>query len=41
MKEQSKSVFSTPDPLKINHRPRKNLGWKTPNKVFYGLEILA
>lgn len=26
---------------KINHRPRKNLGWKTPYEVFYGLEMVA
>lgn len=26
---------------KINHRPRKNLGWKTPYEVFYGVEIAA
>lgn len=26
---------------KINHRPRKNLGWKTPHEVFYGLEMPA
>jgi len=26
---------------KLNHRPRKNLGWKTPYEVFYGLEIAA
>jgi len=25
---------------KINHRPRKNLGWKTPYEVFYGVEIV-
>jgi len=26
---------------KINHRPRKNLGWKTPYEVFYELEMVA
>ena len=26
---------------KINHRPRKNLGWKTPYEVFYAVEIAA
>jgi IS30 family transposase len=26
---------------KINHRPRKNLGWKTPYEVFYGIEMAA
>ncbi len=26
---------------KINHRPRKNLDWKTPYEVFYGLEMAA
>ena len=26
---------------KINHRPRKNLGWKTPYEVFYGVEMAA
>jgi len=26
---------------KINHRPRKHLGWKTPHEVFYGLEMAA
>ena len=26
---------------KINHRPRKNLGWKTPYEVFYGLDMAA
>ena len=26
---------------KINHRPRKNLDWKTPYEVFYGVEIAA
>ncbi len=25
---------------KINHRPRKNLGWKTPYEVFYGVKWL-
>jgi IS30 family transposase len=24
---------------KINHRPRKNLGWKTPYEVFYGFKM--
>ena len=26
---------------KINHRPRKNLGWKTPYEVFYGIKMAA
>lgn len=26
---------------KLNNRPRKALNWKTPNEVFYGLEVLA
>ena len=25
---------------KINHRPRKSLGWKTPYEIFYGLEMI-
>ena len=24
---------------KLNNRPRKALNWKTPNEVFYGLEM--
>ena len=26
---------------KLNNRPRKSLNWRTPNEVFYGLEIAA
>jgi len=26
---------------KLNNRPRKSLGWRTPNEVFFGLEIAA
>ncbi len=26
---------------KLNNRPRKSLNWKTPNEVFYGLEMAA
>lgn len=26
---------------KLNNRPRKALNWKTPNEVFYGLEMVA
>ena len=26
---------------KLNHRPRKTLGWKTPYEVFYGVENVA
>jgi len=26
---------------KLNHRPRKSLGWRTPYEVFYGLEKAA
>jgi len=26
---------------KLNHRPRKNLGWRTPYEVFYGVAIAA
>jgi len=26
---------------KINHRPRKNLGWRTPYEVFYGIKRVA
>ena len=26
---------------KLNHRPRKTLGWRTPYEVFYGLENVA
>ena len=26
---------------KLNNRPRKALNWKTPNEVFYGLEMAA
>jgi len=26
---------------KLNHRPRKTLGWKTPYEVFYGTKIAA
>jgi len=26
---------------KLNHRPRKTLGWKTPYEVFYGLKTAA
>lgn len=26
---------------KLNNRPRKSLNWKTPNEVFYGLEMVA
>ena len=26
---------------KLNHRPRKTLGWRTPYEVFYGTEIAA
>ena len=26
---------------KLNNRPRKSLNWKTPNEIFYGLEIAA
>ena len=26
---------------KLNHRPRKNLGWKTPYEVFYGVKMVA
>jgi len=26
---------------KLNHRPRKTLGWKTPYEVFYGLKPVA
>jgi IS30 family transposase len=26
---------------KLNNRPRKSLGWKTPNEVFFGLEMAA
>lgn len=26
---------------KLNNRPRKSLNWKTPNEVFFGLEIAA
>ena len=26
---------------KLNNRPRKALGWKTPNEAFYGLEMAA
>ena len=26
---------------KLNHRPRKSLGWKTPYEVFYGMETAA
>lgn len=25
---------------RLNHRPRKRLGYKTPHKVFYGVELL-
>lgn len=25
---------------RLNHRPRKCLGWKTPHEVFYGFEVL-
>jgi IS30 family transposase len=24
---------------KLNHRPRKSLGWKTPHEVFYGIKM--
>jgi IS30 family transposase len=24
---------------KLNNRPRKSLNWRTPNEVFYGLEV--
>ena len=26
---------------KLNNRPRKSLNWKTPNEVFYGLEMAS
>ena len=26
---------------KLNNRPRKSLGWRTPNEVFFGLEMAA
>ena len=26
---------------KLNNRPRKSLNWRTPNEVFYGLEVAA
>jgi len=26
---------------KLNNRPRKALGWKTPNEAFYGLKMAA
>ena len=26
---------------KLNNRPRKSLGWKTPNEVFYVQKIVA
>ncbi len=26
---------------KLNNRPRKSLGWRTPNEVFFGLEMVA
>lgn len=26
---------------KLNNRPRKSLGWRTPNEVFYGLKMVA
>lgn len=25
---------------RLNHRPRKRLGWKTPHEVFHGVEVL-